>query len=73
MNNIEEKLEFIKQAIKTITNESIDLSLDTLLIDLGLDSLDIVELQLYYEEHTGHEIANDVIIKSVEDLVNVMK
>jgi acyl carrier protein len=40
---------------------------------MGLDSLNVVELQMYYEEHTGKEIPDDVLISTVADLMKVMK
>jgi acyl carrier protein len=43
------------------------------LIDMSLDSLEIVELQMYYEEMTGHELNPDVTIISVSDLMAIMK
>jgi len=43
------------------------------LIDMSLDSLEIVELQMYYEEMTGHELNSDVTIVTVSDLMAIMK
>lgn len=71
--NDEEKLEFIREAIFVISKRDIKVSPQDVLLDIGLDSLDTVELQMYYEENTGNEIADDVLITTVEDLMKVMK
>ena len=53
----DEKLDFLKNAINSLFKKEVkELSLETILIDIGLDSLDIVELQMFYEEETGLEI-----------------
>jgi acyl carrier protein len=61
----EEKIELLIEGIKSISHRSADSTIDsvtingdTLLSDLGLDSLDIVELQIFYEENTGHLLAD---------------
>lgn len=56
----EEKLLFVKSAIEEIKNIKLNSLLEenTLLYSLELDSLDVVELQLYYEEQTG-KLAKD--------------
>jgi acyl carrier protein len=69
----EEKIEFIKKAIFEMTKKDIKISPQDKLLDLGLDSLDTVELQLYYEESTGDEIPDDASLVTVEDLMKVMK
>lgn len=58
--NTDEKLGFLKQAIINVRglDSNFTLTEETNLLDLGLDSLDIVELQLYYEEKTG-KVAKD--------------
>lgn len=71
--NDEEKLEFIREAIFVISKRDIKVSPQDVLLDIGLDSLDTVELQMYYEENTGHEISDDVVITTVSDLMKVMK
>jgi acyl carrier protein len=71
--NDEEKIDFIREAIFKISKKDIKISPQDKLSDLGLDSLDIVELQLYYEENIGHEISDDASISIVEDLMKVMK
>ena len=71
--NDQEKIKFIKEAILKISNKDIKINSQDVLLDMGLDSLDIVELQIYYEETTGNEISDDVLITTVEDLMKVMK
>ena len=43
------------------------------LLELGLDSLDIVELQMYYEEQYNVETSTDSTVSTVQDLMNLMK
>jgi acyl carrier protein len=71
--NDQEKIKFIKEAILKISNKDVKIAPQDVLLDMGLDSLDIVELQIYYEEATGNEISDDVQITTVEDLMKVMK
>jgi acyl carrier protein len=71
--NDKEKIDFIKEAILKMTKKDIKISPQDKLLDLGLDSLDTVELQLYYEESTGDEIPDDASLVTVEDLMKVMK
>ena len=47
--NDQEKIKFIKEAILKISNKDIKINSQDVLLDMGLDSLDIVELQIYYE------------------------
>lgn len=70
----EEKLAFIKKNIEKLKGTSIsDFTEDTNLSDLGLDSLNAVELQMEYEEATGHELDPDATITTVRSLVDLMK
>jgi acyl carrier protein len=69
----EEKIDFIKEAIFKMTKKDIKIGPQDKLLDLGLDSLDTVELQLYYEESAGYEIPDDASLVTVEDLMKVMK
>lgn len=69
----QEKLDFIKQAIQKISKKEVpeitpDMVLDD---DLGLDSLDIVEIQLHYEETFNVE-TEDSNVSTVRDLMNIM-
>ena len=68
-----EKIKFIEDAILTFMEKTIKLKPTDNLIDMSLDSLDIVELQMYYEEMTGHELNPDVTIVTVSDLMAIMK
>lgn len=70
-----EKIDFLAAAIKSIKdkNFSITLTRDTELSSLGIDSLDAVELQMYYEEETGVETKDpDRAVKTVGDLIDLM-
>jgi acyl carrier protein len=69
----EEKIEFIKEAIFKVSKRDIKISPEDVLLEIGIDSLDTVELQMYYEENTGNEIRDDVVIITVRDLMKVMK
>lgn len=71
--NDEEKLEFIREAIFKVSKRDIKINPQDVLLDIGLDSLDTVELQMYYEENTGHEISDDFVIITISDLMKVMK
>lgn len=69
-----EKLNFLKDAIKSLKNQDVDqLTRDTNLTDLKVDSLDAVELQMYYEEKTGVETSDPTKpVKTVGDLIDLM-
>ena len=68
-----EKIKFIENAIATLTGKIFKLKPSDILVDLSLDSLDIVELQMYYEEITGHEIESDESVVTVGELMALMK
>jgi len=68
-----EKIAFIENAILILTKKSLKLKPTDILVDLSLDSLDIVELQMYYEETTGHEIESDSVVVTVGELMALMK
>lgn len=71
----QEKLEFLETAITTLFKRKTrqTLTKDSNLLDLGLDSLDIVELQMYYEEQTNTETSTDSRVVTVSDLMALMK
>lgn len=71
----QEKLDFLSKAIKSLFDKELasELTPDNNLTDLGLDSLDVVELQMFYEEETGFETATDSRISTVRDLMALMK
>lgn len=68
-----EKIEFIENAILILTKKTLKLKPTDILVDLSLDSLDIVELQMYYEETTRHEIESDAVVVTVGELMALMK
>ena len=74
--NRQEKLEFLKESIARIgVKSTVASSINefTLLSDLNLDSLDIVELQIFYEEQTGSITSDpDYPPKSVRELLDLM-
>lgn len=70
-----EKIEFLSNAIKAIKDKTLstELTRDTELSTIGIDSLDAVELQMYYEEETGVETRDpDRAVKTVGDLIDLM-
>lgn len=70
-----EKIIFLTEAIRAILKREPEIPIEpsVILTDLGLDSLDIVELQMYYEEKTGDIIEPESIITTVSDLMAKMK
>lgn len=69
------KLNFLTEAIKTIKGSvpEAPINLDTVLQDIKIDSLDAVELQMYYEEKTGVETLDPKKpVKTVGDLIELM-
>ena len=69
----QDKLKFLEQAIKTLFDKTVTLSMDDSLLELGIDSLDAVELQLYYEEQNNVQLNDsNLAISSVRDLINAM-
>lgn len=69
----QEKIEFIQTAILEISGKTITVKSSDLLLNLGLDSLDIVEMQMYYEDKTGLSLPDDAVILTVSDLMKLMK
>lgn len=69
-----DKINFLRTAIKDLKSLDIpDLDRNMQLLDLKIDSLDAVELQMYYEEQTGLETkdpTNPVV--TVGDLIDLM-
>ena len=68
-----EKIKFIEDAVLVLFKKTISLKPTDILLDLSIDSLDIVELQMYYEEKVGIETESDVPIVTVNDLMFIMK
>lgn len=71
-----DKIKFVKFAIEEMKGASLEKDIDesTELYSLKLDSLDVVELQLFYEEKTG-KIAKDPAepVLTVGQLINLME
>ena len=76
MNDREEKLNFIRSAIAELTHVSINqirINSTDKLSKFNLDSLDIVELQMMYEDKTGKQTKNpSKPVNTVQDLIDVM-
>lgn len=75
MNN-EEKMKLLIEGLKEIASKEIspnELKGSTLLSDLKLDSLDIVELLMFYEEKTGQVVPDpSKDMKTVDDLLTLL-
>lgn len=71
----QEKIDFLKELIIELkgSNNYFEITEDTELYTVGLDSLDIVELQMMYEDKTK-SIAKDptTSINTVKDLIDLM-
>jgi acyl carrier protein len=68
-----EKLEFMQQAVDKLFKITFKINLNDNLYDLGIDSLDVVELQLNYEETFNVELpqTNNSIVY-VSDIIKLM-
>jgi acyl carrier protein len=68
-----EKLEFLEKSIQSLFNQNLKLNLSDNLHDLGIDSLDVVELQLNYEETFNCQLpdTHEPIIY-VSDIIKLM-
>jgi acyl carrier protein len=71
----QEKLDFLAKAITEVFSKTLTepLTPSMVLLDLGLDSLDIVELQMYYEEQYNVETSTDSRVTTIQDLMNLMQ
>lgn len=69
----QEKIKFIEDAVLKLFKKSITLSPTDNLLEVGLDSLDVVELQVYYEEVNATEVSNDSKVSTVAELMALMK
>jgi acyl carrier protein len=71
----QEKIDFLKELIIELKGSKnyFEITEDTELYTVGLDSLDIVELQMMYEDKTK-SIAKDPTtpMKTVKDLIDLM-
>jgi acyl carrier protein len=69
----DEKMIFIEEIISTVLKNPVKITENMSLIDIGLDSLDIVELQLAYEDKIGHELSNaDQSVRTVGELLDIL-
>ena len=70
----QEKINFLVTAIKKLNgNEITDVTLDSTLSSLNIDSLDAIELQMYYEEVNGVETKDPTgAINTVRDIISLM-
>ena len=75
LNTSAEKIEFLKKAIAESKGKVPDvITEDTKLLDIGIDSLDAVELQMYYEDATGKETIDTTSpVVTVKDLIDLMQ
>lgn len=67
-----EKIKFIQSAVEHLFDKSVKIEPGDNLLDLGLDSLDIVELQMYYEDEFNTIIESDESPITVKDLMGLM-
>lgn len=70
----QEKLDFLTKSITDVFKKDLKspLTPETILMDIGLDSLDIVELQMHYEETYNVETSTDSKVSTVRDLMILM-
>lgn len=71
----QEKIIFIQSALRDLNMKASaeTVSASSVLADIGVDSLDAVELQMYYEEKTGVETADPTgPVVTVKDLMDLM-
>lgn len=70
----QEKIDFLISAIKKLNgNDITNITVDSTLSSLKIDSLDAIELQMYYEDVHGVETKDPTgAIKTVRDLINLM-
>ena len=69
-----DKVEFVKIEINKLLKKEVEITLDTVLLDIGLDSLDIVELQMVYEETFNVELKDiEHSIQTISDLIRAME
>lgn len=71
----QEKIDFLKSLIieLKVTEDDFEITEDTELYKLGLDSLDIVELQMMYEDKTKRAAKDPTsAINTVKELIDLM-
>jgi acyl carrier protein len=68
-----EKLEFLNKSLSKLFDKNFKVSIDDNLYNIGLDSLDIIELQVEYEETFNVEFPDTLKSPTtVRDLINLM-
>lgn len=68
-----QKVDWLNQILKKEFNKNFSVSLDTKIENLQLDSLDLVELQMAYEEEFGVEVPDvSTPFVTVEDLIKIL-
>lgn len=69
-----EKISFLKKLILELKGISLGpITEDTKLLDIGIDSLDSVELQMYYEDVTGKQTVDPTTpVITVKHLIDLM-
>ncbi len=68
-----EKLEFMQQAVDKLFKIKFKLNLGDNLYDLGIDSLDVIELQLNYEDTFDVQLPDShKPLVYVSDIINLM-
>lgn len=75
MTTREENLKILSEGIEVVKGSSVNFSIteETKIRDLELDSLDVVELQMYYEDKMGVTIKDpDGPVVSVSQLLDLM-
>jgi acyl carrier protein len=71
--NEQQKIEFLQTAFKEMFKKDLVLNADDVLYDLGIDSLDSIELVMYYEEQTGKQLPDtSAAIVTVKDMLDLM-
>ena len=69
----QEKIDFITRAILTIFKKEVVLNEETNLTDIGLDSLEVVELQMFYEDELKVVMPDNTDpVHTVKDLMKLM-
>ena len=70
----QEKINFLVKAIKELKDIDVtEITAETRLGDLNIDSLDAIELQMYYEEVNGVQTKDPTgAVKTVGDLISLM-
>lgn len=73
MNDLD-KLKFLEEAVTVRFSKKLTekLTPETNLTDIGLDSLDIVELQMYYEDTYGVETPTSSKLVQIKDIMALM-